>query len=97
MQIGCSAPTSGPLIAPDSLVRIATEAEMLGETVERFFTPEDVAVGRVATEMRNALATGRGNDERWHQRKGGARVWAVGEMTVLLDEGGAAVEAARPG
>src|ERR1700679_1885720 len=30
MQIGCSAPASGPLIAPDSLVRIATEAEMLG-------------------------------------------------------------------
>src|ERR1700685_4870100 len=30
MQIGCSAPTSVPLIAPDSLVRIATEAEMLG-------------------------------------------------------------------
>jgi probable F420-dependent oxidoreductase len=30
MQIGCSAPTSGPLITPDSLVRIATEAEMLG-------------------------------------------------------------------
>ena len=30
MQIGCSAPTSGPLIAPDSLARIATEAEMLG-------------------------------------------------------------------
>src|SRR6478609_8124960 len=30
MQIGCSAPSSGPLIAPDSLVRIATEAEQLG-------------------------------------------------------------------
>ena len=30
MQIGCSAPTSGPLIDPDSLIRIATEAEMLG-------------------------------------------------------------------
>lgn len=30
MKIGCSAPTSGPLIGPDSLVRIATEAEMLG-------------------------------------------------------------------
>src|SRR5271165_5439260 len=30
MQIGCSAPTSGPLIVPDSLVRIATEAEALG-------------------------------------------------------------------
>ena len=30
MQIGCSAPTSGPLIGPDNLVRIAQEAEMLG-------------------------------------------------------------------
>ena len=30
MQIGCSAPTSGPLIGPDSLLRIATEAESLG-------------------------------------------------------------------
>ena len=30
MQIGCSAPTSGPLIDPDSLLRIATEAEALG-------------------------------------------------------------------
>ena len=30
MQIGCSAPTSGPLIGPDNLTRIATEAEMLG-------------------------------------------------------------------
>ena len=30
MQIGCSAPTSGPLIGPDSLLRIATEAETLG-------------------------------------------------------------------
>jgi len=30
MQIGCSAPTSGPLIGPDSLVRIAREAEALG-------------------------------------------------------------------
>ena len=30
MQIGCSAPTSGPLTATDSLTRIATEAEALG-------------------------------------------------------------------
>ena len=68
-----------------------SEAEMLGERVECFFTPEDVAAGRVATEMRNALETGHGNDERWHQRKGGERFWAVGEMTVLRDEQGAAV------
>ncbi len=68
-----------------------SEAEMLGHPVDRFFTPEDVAAGRPATEMRNALETGRGNDERWHLRKDGRRFWAVGEMTVLRDEGGTAV------
>jgi probable F420-dependent oxidoreductase len=30
MQIGCSAPSSGPLTDPDSVTRVATEAEMLG-------------------------------------------------------------------
>jgi probable F420-dependent oxidoreductase len=30
MQIGCSVPSSGPLTDPDSIARIATEAEMLG-------------------------------------------------------------------
>jgi probable F420-dependent oxidoreductase len=30
MQIGCSVPTSGPLTDPDSIARIATEAEALG-------------------------------------------------------------------
>ncbi|MEO8716351.1 MAG: LLM class F420-dependent oxidoreductase [Acetobacteraceae bacterium] len=30
MRIGCSAPTSGTLTAPDTIARIATEAEMLG-------------------------------------------------------------------
>jgi hypothetical protein len=30
MQIGFNAPTTGPLIEPDSLVRIVTEGELLG-------------------------------------------------------------------
>ena len=30
MQIGCSAPTNGPLTDPDTIARIATEAEALG-------------------------------------------------------------------
>ncbi len=30
MMIGCSVPTSGPLIGPDSIASIATEAELLG-------------------------------------------------------------------
>lgn len=43
-----------------------TEAEMLGQTVERIFTPEDIAADRPAVELRCALEQGRGNDERWH-------------------------------
>ena len=68
-----------------------TEEEMLGQPVDRFFTPEDVANGRPATEMRCALETGAGNDERWHQRKSGERFWANGQMTVLRDDDGKAV------
>lgn len=68
-----------------------TEEEMLGEQVDRFFTPEDVAGGRPQIEMQLAIETGSGTDERWHQRKDGERFWANGEMTPLRDEGGATI------
>jgi hypothetical protein len=35
MQIGLNAPTTGPLIEPDSLVRIVTEGEVLGINMHR--------------------------------------------------------------
>ena len=60
-----------------------TEEEMVGQATERFFTREDVAGGRLQVEMNAALECGRGNDERWHQRKSGERFWAQGEMTML--------------
>ncbi|WP_159992495.1 PAS domain-containing protein [Roseomonas sp. 18066] len=65
-----------------------TEREMLGQTAERFFTPEDRAAGRIEVEMRGALRDGRANDERWHLRKDGTRFWASGAMTPLRDEAG---------
>nr|WP_280178528.1 PAS domain S-box protein [Methylobacterium gnaphalii] len=64
------------------------EAEMIGETTERFFTPEDRAKGLVEAEMRSAAGSGVGTDERWHLRKGGQRFWASGEMTPIRDETG---------
>lgn len=60
-----------------------TEAEMLGVSAEQIFTPEDVANGRPATEMRDALTKGHGKDERWHLRSDGRRFWAAGEMFAL--------------
>nr|WP_281393321.1 GAF domain-containing protein [Sphingomonas xinjiangensis] len=60
-----------------------SEQEMLGEPVDRFFTPEDRAIGRPQHEMQCALEVGHGNDERWHLRADGQRFWAQGEMTPL--------------
>lgn len=64
-----------------------SEGEMIGESAERFFTPEDRAAGIIEQEMRSAVTRGRGVDERWHMRKTGERFWASGEMMPLREDG----------
>ena len=64
------------------------EGDILGQSADRFFTPEDVANDVPRQEMRRALETGRGEDDRWHVRKDGSRFWSSGMMTPLRDEGG---------
>jgi two-component sensor histidine kinase len=61
---------------------------MLGQSVDRFFTPEDVVARQPLKERKAALAEGRGIDERWHQRRNGQRFWASGELTPLKDDAG---------
>ena len=56
---------------------------MIGETAERFFTPEDREAGQMAREMRLARERGSASDERWHLRADGERFWASGEMMPL--------------
>ena len=68
-----------------------TEDEMLGQSIDRIFTEDDLAVDRPAIEMQCALETGSANDERWHMRQGGECFWANGQLTLLRDEAGAAV------
>jgi PAS domain S-box-containing protein len=68
-----------------------SEEDMLGRTLERVFTPEDVAAGRLGAEMRAALRSGRGSDQRWHIRRNGERFWALGEMTTLRGQNDAIV------
>jgi two-component system CheB/CheR fusion protein len=62
-----------------------TEAEMLGQTLDAIFTPEDRAAGVPADEMRRAREDGRAEDERWHMRKDGSRFFCSGVMTPLSD------------
>ncbi len=64
------------------------EAEMLGDTAARIFTPEDREAGIPAQEMESALAQGSGVDERWHLRQDGSRFFASGEMMPLKSEAG---------
>ena len=59
--------------------------EIVGQTAERFFTPEDNAHDRIETEMRLSIENGRANDERWHLHMDGSRFWASGEMMPLND------------
>ncbi len=65
-----------------------TDVEILGRPADLFFTPEDRRLGVPEQELRRALATGRGEDERWHVRKDGSRFWSSGVMTPLKDEAG---------
>ena len=51
MQIGFNVPTSGPLIEPDSLIKIVTEGEALGFD---YVTVSDHIMTR-ARELRDAL------------------------------------------
>ena len=41
-----------------------TEAEIVGQRCDRFFTPADVRAGVPQKELDEALATGRGDDDR---------------------------------
>ena len=57
--------------------------DAIGQTVDLFFTPEDVEARISATEMSAAVRHGRGIDERWHLKEDGSRFWANGEMMPL--------------
>jgi PAS domain S-box-containing protein len=59
------------------------EREALGMDARPTFTPEDRARGAPEAEMALALAAGRAEDERWHQRKDGGRFWGSGLLLPL--------------
>jgi PAS domain S-box-containing protein len=61
-----------------------TEEEMLGQTLDRLF--EDAS--QIGCEFEEARIHGRGGGtEGWRIRKGGSRLWAVGEMTPIRNAG----------
>ncbi|MFL5331515.1 MAG: sensor histidine kinase [Gemmataceae bacterium] len=65
-----------------------TEDEMMGQPLDRMFTPEDLARGLHVHELAVARGHGRAEDDRWQVRKDGTRIWAFGVLTALRDEKG---------
>jgi two-component system CheB/CheR fusion protein len=67
-----------------------TEAEVIGQSGEIIFTPEDREQGEPEKELATARREGLAPDERWHVRKDGSRLFVSGEMQLLRDAEGRA-------
>lgn len=60
-----------------------TEAEIVGQTSDVIFTPEDRAADAPEKEARTAKRMGRASDERQHMRKDGSRFRGTGTMMLM--------------
>ena len=64
------------------------EAEILGQPMECFYTPEDVAADKPARLLEQAAADGRVEDLSWLVRKNGTRFYAEIILTAMRDAAG---------
>ncbi|CAN5659241.1 chemotaxis protein CheB [soil metagenome] len=62
-----------------------TAREAIGQSCELIYTPDDRRDGVPAEEMRQARERGRAEDDRWHLRKDGERIYCSGITTSLID------------
>ncbi|GGE53959.1 hypothetical protein GCM10007276_33840 [Agaricicola taiwanensis] len=63
-------------------------SEIMGQSADVIFVPEDQEAGAPADEMQVSLSVGTAIDERWHMRRDGTRFWGSGLMMPLIDEAG---------
>src|SRR3954470_2090844 len=50
--------------------------EVIGQSIEKLYTPEDVRRGKPQQLLKQAAREGRVEDEGWRVRKDGTRFWA---------------------
>ena len=65
-----------------------SEADMLGQPLDRIFPAQDLAEDMPARLRTQALAEGVSEGERWRVRASGEHFWAHGELTPLRDDAG---------
>lgn len=61
------------------------EKEIIGQHIDVLFVDEDRALGLPLLERQVAVSAQRSEDDRWHLRKDGARIWVAGSMVALKD------------
>jgi PAS domain S-box-containing protein len=69
--------------------------EIIGKHYSLFYPPEDVASGKPAHLLEQAIRHGRVEDEGWRIRKDGSRFWADVVITALRNETGQLVGFAK--
>ena len=69
--------------------------EIIGQSFERFYTPEDRAAGRPMELLGRARVAGRVEEEGWRVRKDSSRFWASVVITALRDDSGQLVGFAK--
>ena len=77
------------------LIKGYTRDEIVGQSMTRFYTPEDRERGRPAQLLREAVEHGRVEDEGWRVRKDGSRFWADVVITAIRDDQGALIGFAK--
>jgi PAS domain S-box-containing protein len=65
-----------------------TEEEVVGRPVAIFFTPEDSQRGLDRHEFEVARHDSRSEDDRWHVRKDGTRIWVTGSVMSVRGDAG---------
>ena len=61
-----------------------TDAQIVGQSIDLLFVPEDRATGVPDGERQTARTIGRAEDERWHLKKDGTRIYCSGVMTPFV-------------
>jgi two-component system CheB/CheR fusion protein len=59
------------------------EEEAIGKSLDLLYVPEDIEYGVPNIERLRARTEGRAEDERWHLRKDGSRIFCSGMLTPL--------------
>ena len=62
-----------------------TEKEVVGQSIDLIFSEEDRKRGLPLQERVLATTNGRAEDDRWHVRRDGAKIWVSGALVALRE------------